>query len=86
MATPAEIEALVIALMANDQSEIAANVILALQADLAAAQAALAPFAKAADRYDPDDGDEAQLAWANDFTIGDLRRARAASPGASKDG
>jgi hypothetical protein len=54
-----------------------------LQADLAAAQAALAPFAYSAGRYDPDDGDDDQAAWANDFTIGDLRRARAAHSAAS---
>jgi hypothetical protein len=70
-----------------DSAEVVATTILALQADLAAAQEALKPFAEAAGRYDPDDGDDDQAAWANDFTIGDLRRARAAhSAGARKDG
>lgn len=38
----------------------------------------LEPFAKEAERYEPDEGDDDQIAWASDFTIGLLRRARAA--------
>lgn len=39
---------------------------------------ALEPFAEAAPSYDPDEGDGKNPAWAHDFTIGSLRRARAA--------
>lgn len=41
-------------------------------------QAALKPFAKEADRYDPDEGDDDRPAWDTQFTIGVFRRARAA--------
>jgi hypothetical protein len=48
--------------------------------DIAEVKAALEPFAKEADRYDPDEGDDGQFAWANSggVTIGMLRRAREA--------
>ncbi|AEI71026.1 hypothetical protein [EBPR siphovirus 2] len=39
---------------------------------------ALKPFADAAESYDPDEGDGAHIAWAHDFTIASLRRAREA--------
>jgi len=40
------------------------------------AREALEPFARVADSYEPDEGDDACVAWAHDFTIGSLRRAR----------
>jgi len=46
-------------------------------------RAALEPFAKVADRYDPDEGDDLQVAWDWSPTIGMLRRARAARTGAT---
>lgn len=49
-----------------------------LEADLQQAREALEPFAEAADSYDPDEGDNGDVAWSHDFTIGSLRRARAA--------
>lgn len=39
---------------------------------------ALKPFAEAADIYDPPENDDHHAAWAHDFPIGALRRARAA--------
>lgn len=39
---------------------------------------ALEPFAEAAESYDPDEEDGAGAAWAHDFTIASLRRARSA--------
>lgn len=39
---------------------------------------ALEPFAEAAASYDPPENDDGHAAWAHDFTIGSLRRARAA--------
>jgi hypothetical protein len=39
---------------------------------------ALGPFAEVADYYDPSEGDDKEMAWSHDFTIGSLRRARAA--------
>jgi hypothetical protein len=40
---------------------------------------ALAPFAEAADSYDPPfDAKDSEVAWSHDFTIGSLRRAREA--------
>jgi hypothetical protein len=45
---------------------------------VAAMEKALEPFAKAADSYDPDEGDSSDVAWAHDFPIGALRNARAA--------
>jgi hypothetical protein len=39
---------------------------------------ALEPFAKAADSYDPDEGDGKYVAWAHGFSIGSLRKAREA--------
>lgn len=45
---------------------------------------ALEPFARDADRYDPDDEDGLDEAFASHFLIGDLRRARAALTPADK--
>lgn len=39
---------------------------------------ALEPFATAADSYDPPENDDGWAAWAHDFTIGSLRKARTA--------
>jgi hypothetical protein len=39
---------------------------------------ALKPFAEAADVYDPSEDEEWASAWAHEFTIGSLRRARTA--------
>lgn len=39
---------------------------------------ALEPFAKQAERYEPNEGDEDYRAWDSLFKIGDLRRARQA--------
>ena len=39
---------------------------------------ALRPFADEAERYDPDEGDDRDVAWVSDFPIGALRRARSA--------
>jgi len=50
--------------------------IQALQKELETAREALEPFARVADSYEPDEGDDACVAWAHDFTIGSLRRAR----------
>ena len=47
-----------------------------LQKELETAREALEPFARVADSYEPDEGDDACVAWAHDFTIGSLRRAR----------
>lgn len=55
---------------------------LAAEAKLAKAVEALEPFADAANSYDPDEGDGAQVAWSHDFTIASLRRARSASAAA----
>jgi len=52
-----------------------------LAAEVARLREALEPFAKAADGYDPDEGDSCDVAWAHDFTIGSLRAARAALQG-----
>jgi len=46
-----------------------------LEARLSEALEALRPFADAAQSYEPDEGDNADVAWAHDFTIGSLRRA-----------
>lgn len=48
---------------------------------IAALEEALKPFAEAADAYDPDEGDDRDVAWAHDFTIGSLRRARTLTKG-----
>jgi uncharacterized protein with LGFP repeats len=50
----------------------------AAEAKVARMGEALKPFADAADSYDPDEGDDRHAAWAHDFTIGSLRRARSA--------
>lgn len=50
----------------------------AAETRIAALEAALKPFADEAERYDPDEGDSHYVAWASDFLIGSLRRARAA--------
>jgi hypothetical protein len=42
------------------------------------AREALEPFAEAADSYDPEERDGKDVAWAHDFTVASLRRARAA--------
>jgi len=39
---------------------------------------ALQPFAEVASSYDPEEGDGYDIAWAHDFTIASLRRARSA--------
>jgi len=54
----------------------AADAIERLQKELETAREALEPFARVADSYEPDEGDDACVAWAHDFTIGSLRRAR----------
>lgn len=46
---------------------------------------ALVPFAEAAASYDPPEGDDSHAAWAHDFTIGSLRRARAALPARTQE-
>jgi hypothetical protein len=43
--------------------------------------AALRPFAEWADAYEPDEGDEHELAWNHRATIGMLRAARKALEG-----
>lgn len=53
------------------------NLVAWMRAQLDEACEALAPFAEAASSYDPDEGDGKNVAWAHDFTIGSLRRARA---------
>jgi len=50
----------------------------AMAEEITRLRAALEPFAKAADRYDPDENDGFQEAWDWTPTIGMLRRARAA--------
>lgn len=47
-------------------------------ARIAQLEAALRPFAKEADRYDPDDGDGDLPAWDTQVLTKDLRNARAA--------
>jgi len=44
-------------------------------------EAALRPFAEWADAYEPDEGDEHELAWSHRATIGMLRAARKALEG-----
>ena len=56
----------------------AATEIASLRRELEEAREALEPFAEAAHSYDPDEGDGDDIAWSHDFTIGSLRRARAA--------
>jgi hypothetical protein len=56
----------------------AATEIAALRRELEEAREALEPFAEAAHSYDPNEGDGDDIAWSHDFTIGSLRRARAA--------
>jgi hypothetical protein len=46
---------------------------------IAELEAALKPFADEADRYDHDECDDLSAAWAGDFPIGALRRARSAT-------
>lgn len=65
-----------------------AALIAAAPADLAwlcarveALRGALEPFAETAASYDPPEGDDKDVAWAHDFPIGALRRARAALEG-----
>ena len=53
----------------------------AVKADNERLRAALEPFAKAAEKYDPDEGDGWQCAWDWMTTIDQLRRARAALDG-----
>lgn len=48
----------------------------AMRAERDAAAEALEPFAEQADNYEPEEGDGGQIAWASDFTIGQLRYAR----------
>lgn len=55
------------------------------EASLATMREALVPFAEAAASYDPEEGDDAQAAWAHDFTIGSLRRARRALGGSNAE-
>jgi len=55
------------------------------QEELATMREALEPFAEAAASYDPEEGDDAQAAWAHDFTIGSLRRARRALGGSNAE-
>ena len=50
--------------------------IATLRTLIARAVEALEPFADAASSYDPDDDDDNHAAWARDFTIGSLRKAR----------
>lgn len=52
-----------------------------LKREMVELREALSPFAEAADSYDPDEGDGSNAAWAHDFTIASLRRARALSQG-----
>ena len=56
-----------------------------IAASLATMREALEPFAEAAASYDPEEGDDAQAAWAHDFTIGSLRRARRALGGSNAE-
>lgn len=51
------------------------------EAHVKSLEEALRPFADAAQSYDPDEGDDTTIAWAHGFTIGSLRRARAALGG-----
>lgn len=55
------------------------------EAEAKAMREALEPFAEAAASYDPEEGDDAQAAWAHDFTIGSLRRARRALGGSNAE-
>ena len=47
-------------------------------------EAALRPFAEWADAYEPDEGDEHELAWNHRATIGMLRAAREALKGGER--
>lgn len=55
-----------------------AEVITHLRAENERLRAALEPFAEAANRYDPIEGDDQFEAWDWSPTLGMLRRARAA--------
>lgn len=55
--------------------------ILSLITRLRDAEAALKPFADAAEAYEPEEGDDKYPAWAHDFPIGALRQARRALEG-----
>lgn len=57
----------------------------ALQRENAELREGLKPFADAAQLYDPPEGDDGDVAWAHDFTIGSLRRARTLLKGAGDD-
>lgn len=65
--------------LAGQVSLPASGVEEALRERIAALEAALKPFAESAQVYDPPEDDDRDIAWAHDFTIGALRRARAAS-------
>jgi len=56
----------------------AADMIDTIIAEVERLRMALKPFAEEAGQYDPDEGDDEDSAWGSRFTIGDLRRARAA--------
>lgn len=56
----------------------AADEIERLGAEVARLRAALHPFAEAAGKFDPDEGDGSQHVWGWSPTIGMLRKARAA--------
>ena len=55
-----------------------------LTAQLALARKALEPFARLADIFDPDDGDDKNIAFGIAIEIGELRAARAALSQISK--
>jgi hypothetical protein len=56
----------------------------AAEAEIERLRAALEPFAKEADRYEPNEGDDDVRAWGSSFPICYLRRARDALESASE--
>lgn len=67
----------------DDTNVKAAAALAAMQEREKEYREALEPFARLADRYDPDDGDDDHAVWSKTAmpTIGQLRRARAALKG-----
>lgn len=70
---------------AAEESDQAAT-ISRLTAEVARKDAALEPFAAAANAYAPHEGGDRDVAWAHDFTIGSLRRARSALANTAEEG
>jgi hypothetical protein len=66
---------------ANNWSPTAKELITAIRALVAENERlreALGPFAAEAKKYDPEESDDCMPAWESEFSLGDVRKARAA--------